>query len=196
MIYNLGISPKYLYSKQIYGLYDGKIFVDLRSLISDHPDFPKEGILFHDFAPILKDPKALSYVTDEISDLFDMDSIDIIAGIESRGFILGTAMAVKHQKGFTMIRKAGKTPGRTIKTSYMLEYGSSTIEMRRDALDEGQRVLLCDDLLATGGTMKAAADLVKSTGAIISGMAFIIELTDLDGRDTIGDYSIRSLVKY
>lgn len=170
--------------------------VDLRNLISDHADFPKKGILFHDFAPILKDPQALSYVIDEFSNLYDMSNVDVIVGIESRGFILGTAMAVRHQKGFTMIRKAGKTPGRTVKTSYELEYGSSTIEMRYDALDKGQRVLLCDDLLATGGTMKAAADLVNSTGAIISGMAFIIELTDLNGRNTIGDYTIRSLVKY
>lgn len=191
MISKMETSPK-----QIYGLNVGKIFVDLRNMVSDHPDFPKKGILFHDFAPILKNPKALSYVIDEISNLFDMDNIDIIAGIESRGFILGTAMAVKHQKGLAMIRKVGKTPGRTIKTSYTLEYGRSAIEMRSDVLDVGQRVLLCDDLLATGGTMKAAADLVKSTGAVISGMAFIIELTDLNGRHIMGNYDIHSLVKY
>ncbi|MXX20837.1 MAG: adenine phosphoribosyltransferase [Cenarchaeum sp. SB0661_bin_35] len=170
--------------------------MDLRSLISDHSDFPKKGILFHDFAPILKDPKAVSYVVDAISGLFDMDEIDVISGIESRGFIVGMALAVRHQKGFAMIRKVGKTPGTTIKTSYTLEYGSSTIEMRDDALEQGQRVLLCDDLLATGGTMKAAAELVNRTGSKVMGMAFIIELTGLNGRETIGDYNIHSLVKY
>ena len=165
-------------------------------MITNHPNFPKEGITFRDVAPVLKNPQALSHICDEFSKLFDIHKIDMMVGVESRGFILGAAMAVKYQKGFAMIRKAGKTPGNTVKMSYTLEYGNSTLEMRQDALGEGQRVLLCDDLLATGGTAKAAADLVKSTGATISGIAFIIELAGLNGREKIGNHDIRSLVTY
>lgn len=165
-------------------------------MVTAHPDFPKPGIMFRDFAPILKSPEALSYITDEFSRLFDLDRIDAFAGIESRGFILGAAMAVKHGKGFAMIRKVGKTPGGTVRLSYDLEYGSDSIEMRKDALDKNQRVLICDDLLATGGTARAAAELVEMAGATVSGIAFIIELTELNGKEKLDGYNAQSLVKY
>ena len=165
-------------------------------MVTAHQDFPKPGITFRDFAPILKSPEALSYITDEFSRLFDLDRIDAFAGIESRGFILGAAMAVKHGKGFAMIRKVGKTPGGTVRLSYDLEYGSDSIEMRKDALDKNQRVLICDDLLATGGTARAAAELVEMAGATVSGIAFIIELTELNGKEKLDGYNAQSLVKY
>lgn len=170
--------------------------VNLRSMITDHPDFPKQGIVFHDFAPVLKSHAAMTWIADELERRFHAETIDVVAGIESRGFILGTLMATRYGRGLVMVRKAGKTPGRTRKTSYSIEYGSDTIEMRQDALDAGQRVLICDDLLATGGTARAAADLIESTGATVSGIAFIIELANLGGRRKIGDYRIESLVSY
>ena len=170
--------------------------VNLRGIITDHPDFPKPGIIFRDFAPVLKNPAAVTWTADELERRFPADTIDMVVGIESRGFILGTLMATRYGRGLAMIRKAGKTPGKTRKISYSIEYGSDTIEIRQDALGSGQRVLICDDLLATGGTARAAADLVESTGATVSGIAFIIELAGLGGRQKIGDYRIESLVSY
>lgn len=170
--------------------------MDLREIITSHPDFPKPGIVFRDFAPVLRNPGAIAWAAGEVEKTFPADGVDIVAGIESRGFILGTAVAVRYNKGLAMIRKAGKTPGETRKVSYSIEYGSDTIEMRKDALDAGQRVLICDDLLATGGTARAAVDLVEGTGATVAGLAFIIELSGLKGRQKIGSYRIESLVDY
>ena len=172
------------------------VTVDLRRIISEHPDFPKPGILFRDFAPVIRDPAALTHVADELEKRFPADGIDAVAGIESRGFVLGTLMAVRYGKGMVMIRKAGKTPGETRRRSYDLEYGSATIEIRSDALKEGARVLVCDDLLATGGTAAAAARLVEDVGAEVAGMAFIIELGGLGGRGKIERYKVESLVDY
>ena len=170
--------------------------VDLRSKIVGHPDFPKPGILFRDFAPALGDPAALTYIADEVEARFPAGGIDVVVGIESRGFILGTLMAVRYNRGLVMIRKAGKTPGVTRSVSYDLEYGSAVIEMRDDAIGKGSRVLICDDLLATGGTAAAAANLVEAAGAEVAGMAFIVELKDLGGRGKIGRRRIESLVEY
>ena len=170
--------------------------VDLRNKIAGHPDFPKPGILFRDFAPALRDPAALTYMADEVERRFPAGDIDVVAGIESRGFILGTLMAVRYNRGLVMIRKAGKTPGETRSVSYDLEYGSATIETRDDAIEKGARVLICDDLLATGGTAAAAAELVEAAEAEVVGMAFIIELKGLEGRGKIGRYRIESLVEY
>ena len=170
--------------------------MDLRDIITSHPDFPKHGILFYDFAPVLRDPAALMYVASEIERRFPADGIDVVAGIESRGFVLGALMAARYNRGLVMIRKAGKTPGRTRSISYSLEYGSAAIEMREDAIGEGSRVLICDDLLATGGTAAAATNLVETTGAKVAGIVFIIELKDLGGREKIGGHRIESLVKY
>lgn len=170
--------------------------VDLRSIITEHPDFPKPGIVFRDFAPVLRNPAAMRWIADELERRFPADTVDVVVGIESRGFILGTLMATRYGRGLAMVRKAGKTPGKTRKISYSIEYGSDTIEMRQDALGAGQRVLICDDLLATGGTARATADLVEGTGATVSGIAFIIELASLGGRQKIGGYRIESLVSY
>ena len=170
--------------------------VNLKDIISTHQDFPKKGILFRDFAPLLANPEALGYIADQIQKKFPADSVDMMAGIESRGFILGTLLAMKYDVGFAMIRKAGKTPGRTYKMSYSLEYGTDTIEMRHDAVKAGSRVLICDDLLATGGTARAAADLIEKAGAKVAGLAFIIELEALQGRRKIVDYNTESLVVY
>ena len=170
--------------------------VDLRNKIAGHPDFPKPGILFRDFAPALRDPAALTHMADEVERRFPAGGIDVVAGIESRGFILGTLMAVRYGRGLVMIRKAGKTPGATRSVSYDLEYGSAVIEMRDDVIGNGARVLICDDLLATGGTAAAAAKLVEGAGAEVAGMAFIIELKSLGGRGKIGRRRIESLVEY
>ena len=170
--------------------------MNLQDIITSHPDFPKKGILFRDFAHILKSPAVLQYVATEFEKRFPSDKIDVVAGIESRGFIIGMLMAVRYGTGFAMIRKAGKTPGETRKVSYKLEYGIDTIEMRTDAIQKGQRVLVCDDLLATGGTARAAADLVESVGGSVAGMAFVIELQVLDGRQRISNYDIECLVEF
>ena len=170
--------------------------MNIKERIKSYEDFPKKGILFRDFSPILQDPQGLSYVIDELSKHIDLTEIDIFAGIESRGFILATAMAVRHNKGMVMIRKAGKLPGNTAKISYTIEYGEDTIEMQKDAISNSQRVLICDDLLATGGTAKASAKLVEAIGGKVSGFVFLIELTELGGIKRIDKYKSKSLVKY
>ncbi len=170
--------------------------MNLREKIAEYPDFPKKGILFRDFGPILKDPSALSLIADEFSKHFHPNDIDLFAGIESRGFILASVLAVKYDKGMIMIRKAGKLPGKTVKLSYTIEYGRDAVEIQKDIIKEGQRILICDDLLATGGTAKASARLVEKVGGKISGFAFIIELTDLNGISKIKKYDCKSLVKY
>lgn len=170
--------------------------MNLQDIISTHPDFPKKGILFRDFAPLLANPEAMQYISEQIQKQFPADNVDIVAGIESRGFIIGILLAMKYNVGFAMIRKAGKTPGKTHQVSYSLEYGTDTIEMRVDAVTAGKRVLICDDLLATGGTARAAADLIEKAGAKVVGLAFVIELEQLGGRRKIGDYDIGSLVAY
>ena len=170
--------------------------MNLKDKISEFPNFPKKGILFRDFSPILKDPSALSYIADEFEKFFHPKEVDVFAGIESRGFILACIMASRYNKGMIMIRKAGKLPGKTTKLSYKIEYGQDTIEIQKDAIEEGQKIIICDDLLATGGTAKASAKLVEKVGGIISGFAFIIELTELNGIKGINKYNCKSLVKY
>ena len=170
--------------------------MNLKERIDDYPNFPKKGILFRDFSPILKDPQALSYVVDEFSKHFHPKDVDVFAGIESRGFLLACAMALKYNKGMIMIRKAGKLPGKTTKLSYKVEYGKDTIEIQKHAIDRGQKVLICDDLLATGGTAKTSAKLIEKIGGKITGFAFIIELTSLNGIKGINKYNCKSLVKY
>ena len=170
--------------------------MNLKDKISEYPNFPKKGILFRDFSPVLKDPSALSYIADEFVKFFHPKEVDVFAGIESRGFILACIMASRYNKGMIMIRKAGKLPGKTTKLSYKIEYGQDTIEMQKDVIQQGQKIVICDDLLATGGTAKAAARLVEKVGGIISGFAFIIELTELNGIKGINKYNCKSLVKY
>ena len=170
--------------------------MNLKDKISEYPNFPKKGILFRDFSPILKDPSALSYVADEFAKYFHPKEVDVFAGIESRGFILACILASKYNKGVIMIRKAGKLPGKTTKLSYKIEYGQDTIEIQKDVVNEGEKVIICDDLLATGGTAKASAKIIEKGGGIISGFAFIIELTELNGMKGISKYNCKSLVKF
>ena len=170
--------------------------MNLREKIAEYPNFPKKGILFRDFSPILKDPAAFSLIVDEFSKHFHPKEIDLFAGIESRGFILASVLASRYNKGMIMIRKAGKLPGKTAKLSYTIEYGKDTIEIQKDIIKKGQRILICDDLLATGGTAKATAKLIEKVGGKISGFAFIIELTELNGMKGISKYDCKSLVKY
>lgn len=170
--------------------------MNLRDKIAEYPNFPKKGILFRDFSPILKDPSALSYIADEFSKYFHPKDIDIFAGIESRGFILASVLASRYNKGMVMIRKAGKLPGKTVKLSYTIEYGKDTIEIQKDIIKDGQRILICDDLLATGGTATASAKLIEKVGGKVSGFAFLIELTELNGIKGISKYDCKSLVRY
>ncbi len=170
--------------------------MNLKDRIIDYSNFPKKGILFRDFSPILKDPSALSYTADEFAKTFHPKDIDVFAGIESRGFILASVLASRYNKGMIMIRKAGKLPGKTTKLAYTIEYGKDTIEIQKDIVKEGERILICDDLLATGGTAKASAKLIEKVGGKIVGFAFIIELVDLNGIKGISKYNCKSLVKY
>ena len=170
--------------------------MELKERISDYEDFPKKGILFRDFSPILKDPAALSFIVDEFSKKFHPNDVDVFAGIESRGFILACALAQKYNKGMVLLRKAGKLPGKTVKVSYTIEYGKAQMEIQKSALEKNERVVICDDLLATGGTAKAAANLVKKLDALIAGFAFIIELSELKGIEKIKEYRTEVLVQY
>ncbi len=170
--------------------------MNLREKIDEFPDFPKKGILFRDFSPILRDPSAISYVVDEFAKHFHTKDFDVFAGIESRGFLFACALALHYKKGMIMIRKKGKLPGKTEKISYTIEYGKDVIEIQKHSLKKGQRVVICDDLLATGGTAKASAKLIEKMGAKVAGFAFIIELTELEGIKKISNYNSKSLVKY
>ncbi len=170
--------------------------MNLEDRITIYPNFPKKGILFKDFSPILKDPSALSYMADEFAKHFHPKDIDVFAGTEARGFVLASILATRYNKGIVMIRKAGKLPGKTVKLAYTTEYGKDTFEIQKDILKKGERVLICDDLLATGGTAQASAKLMEKVGGNIVGFAFIIELVGLGGIKKIYKYNCKSLVKY
>ena len=170
--------------------------MNLKEKISEYQDFPKKGILFRDFSPILGDPSAMSFVVEEFSKQFHPKDVDTFVGIESRGFIIASILAQKYSKGMVMLRKEGKLPGKTVKTSYTIEYGKAVLEIQKSALNQGEKVVICDDLLATGGTAKAAAKLVEEVGGKVTGFAFIIELTDLNGIKEISNYKTISLVQY
>jgi adenine phosphoribosyltransferase len=168
----------------------------VESYIRDVPDFPKPGILFKDITPLLQSPQGLSESIDQLSSLVEPASYDLVCGIESRGFIFATALATRNRKGFVPIRKPGKLPWKTASESYELEYGRDTIEIHVDAVDGGRRVLMVDDLLATGGTMGAALKLVRRIGGEPVACCFVIELSFLHGRKRLGDLPVHSLVKY
>jgi adenine phosphoribosyltransferase len=172
--------------------------VNLREIIANYPDFPKQGILFRDINPVFKRNDALNYIVDEFYRLYNKTKIDMVAGIESRGFIIATALALRFGKGIVMIRKAGKLPGRTVKKSYDIEYGTAIMELQQDAIDEGSSVLIADDLIATGGTAVAATQMIKELGGKVAGFAFIIELSDLKGADRLRKmgYNVESLVSF
>ncbi|MBS3820207.1 MAG: adenine phosphoribosyltransferase [Phycisphaerae bacterium] len=169
--------------------------VDLSSLIRDVPDFPKKGIVFKDITPLLGNAEALVQTADALAEPFGDKGVEMIAGVESRGFIFATMIAERLGAGFIPIRKPGKLPAEKIGRTYGLEYGTATIEIHTDAVEQGQKVLMVDDLLATGGTMSAACELVSHLGGDIVGCAFLVELCFLPGREKIGDYDIRALLK-
>ncbi len=170
--------------------------MNLKNIIDEYPNFPKKGILFRDISPILRNPAALSHVVDEFSKRFHTNDVDVLAGIESRGFPLACALSLKYNKGMMMIRKQGKLPGATVKKAYDIEYGKAVMEIQKNSIKKDQRVLICDDLLATGGTAKAAAELVEKIGGKVTGFAFMVELTDLNGMRKLTKYRCESLVKY
>ena len=160
------------------------------------PDFPKPGILFRDVTSVLDSAEGLRLSVDELDKLLDGVDYDIIAGVESRGFLFGSPIAYKNNKPFALIRKKGKLPRETVEASYDLEYGSATIELHKDAVKPGDKVVLIDDLIATGGTVAAAAKLVESLGGEVVKMIFLIELTDLNGREALAGYDVASVVQY
>ena len=170
--------------------------MDLKRYIRNVKDFPKEGIMFRDITTLLKDPAALKKTLDELYDLTKNLDITKVVGIESRGFIFGSMLAEKLNAGFIPIRKPGKLPAEIESQSYALEYGNDTIQIHKDAIKIGERVLLHDDLLATGGTALAAANLIEKLGGEVVQISFVIELSFLNGRDKLKMYNVKSLVDY
>ena len=170
--------------------------IDLKSFIRDIPDFPKPGILFRDITPLLADPTALEKAIELLADPFMEGGIDVVAAVEARGFIFGSAVAKALGAGFVPIRKKGKLPFETHSVSYGLEYGEDAVEVHTDAIASGSQVLMVDDLLATGGTMVAACELVEQLGGQIAGLTFLIELADLNGRDSLSQYDIHTVITY
>ena len=168
----------------------------LKSKIRHVPDFPKAGILFYDVTTLLRDPAGFRLAIDSMTTPFLDRKVSLVVGIESRGFILGSAVADRIGAGFVPVRKAGKLPWERVRATYDLEYGTDSLEMHRDAIDKGQRVLVVDDLLATGGTARATVDLVKQLGGVIEGIAFLIELAALNGRAKLPDENIHAVLKY
>ena len=169
---------------------------DFKSLIRHVPDFPKKGILFYDITTLLKQKGALKRVTERLVDLYRGQAIDLVAGVESRGFIFAPSVASELGAGFVPVRKPGKLPAEAIAETYDLEYGQDSLEVHRDAVQEGQRVLLVDDLLATGGTAAATVRLVRRLGGRLVGAAFLVELEFLNGRARLPDVEVRSLLQY
>jgi len=170
--------------------------MDLKSLVRDIPDFPKKGIIFKDIMPLLGDKDALRYMVDAMFVHFFGKRIDKVVSAEARGFIFGPAVAYHLGAGFVAVRKPGKLPYKTKQVTYDLEYGTDTLTMHEDALKRGDHVLLVDDLLATGGTMAATAELVEQMGGNVMGAGFIIELSFLKGREKLGKYDVFSLIQY
>jgi adenine phosphoribosyltransferase len=169
---------------------------DLKKLIREVPDFPKPGILFYDITTLLKDRQGFARLIDALTDYYINQDIDLVLGIEARGFIFGPALAYRLNAGFVPVRKPKKLPSKVLQWKYELEYGSDTLEIHEDAIARGQRVLIVDDLLATGGTAKAAVDMVKALGGDICGLGFVVELDGLKGREKLKGYDVYSLLHY
>ena len=168
----------------------------LRALVRDVPDFPIPGILFRDVTPLLRDPRGLADVVDRLAGEYAGAGIDLVAGIESRGFIFGAPLALRLGVGFVPVRKPGKLPYDRVSREYALEYGTNVLELHSDAVRPGQRVLLVDDLLATGGTARASVGLLEELGGVVAGVAFVIELEALGGRRVLEGYDVLSLIRY
>ena len=169
---------------------------ELKKLIREIPDFPKKGILFYDITTLLKDRTGFARLIDALSENYIGKGIDLVLGMEARGFIFAPALAYRLNAGFVPVRKPGKLPAETVQVSYDLEYGSNALEVHKDAIGKGQRVLIVDDLLATGGTAAATAELASGLGAEIAGLAFAVELDFLKGRDKLTKYHVFSLLHY
>ena len=170
--------------------------MNLKSLIREVPDFPKAGINFYDITTLLQNPAGLRAVIDDLGDVYKGKGIEIVAGIEARGFIFGPAVAYALNAGFVPIRKPKKLPAPTERVEYQLEYGTDTLEIHKDAIAPGQKVLIVDDVLATGGTAKAVTQLVEKLGGNLIGLSFVIELDFLKGRDKLPGYAVNSLLHY
>jgi adenine phosphoribosyltransferase len=168
----------------------------LKALIREVPDFPKQGILFYDITTLLKDKRGFATLIDALSEHYINQDIDLVLGMEARGFIFGPAVAYRLNAGFVPVRKPGKLPAETARLQYDLEYGSNTLEVHRDAIQKGQRVVIVDDLLATGGTASATVSLAKSLGADVRGLGFVVELDFLKGRDKLPGCDVFSLLHY
>ena len=169
---------------------------DLKRLIREIPDYPKPGILFYDLTTLLKDPGGFHLLVDQLCDHNNGNKVDLVAGIEARGFIFAPALAYRLGAGFVPVRKPKKLPSKTASVTYQLEYGTDQLEIHEDAVRRGQRVLICDDLLATGGTASAAVKLIRQLGGEVVGAAFAVELTFLNGRSKLPGVDVFSLLKY
>jgi adenine phosphoribosyltransferase len=169
---------------------------DLKKMIREVPDYPKPGILFYDLTTLLKDKKGFHMLVDRLCAHYDGQTIDLVAGIEARGFIFAPALAYRLGAGFVPVRKPKKLPAKTASISYALEYGSDTLELHEDAVNPGDKVIICDDLLATGGTAAATAKLVTQLGGKVEGLAFAVELTFLKGRSKLPGQDVFSLIQY
>jgi adenine phosphoribosyltransferase len=168
----------------------------LKTRIRNVPDFPKPGILFYDITTLLRDPVGFRLTIDNVTEPFRNTPIDLVIGIESRGFIIGAAVADRIGSGFAPVRKRGKLPSLTVRATYDLEYGTDCLEIHSDAVEPGQRVLIVDDLLATGGTARATVDLVRQLGGDVVGLAFLIELEALNGRSRLAGENVYSVLEY
>ncbi len=168
----------------------------LKKLIREVPDFPKKGILFYDITTLLKDKVGLATLVDQLAEHYIGQNVDLVLGMEARGFIFAPALAYRLNAGFVPVRKPGKLPAETVKYDYALEYGTNSLEIHKDAIKPGQRVLIVDDLLATGGTAEATAKLATLLGAEIAGLGFIVELNFLKGREKLKGYDVMSLLRY
>lgn len=170
--------------------------MDLKKEIRDIPDFPKEGVIFKDITPLLKNPAAFKYAIDAIANHYAEEMVDLVLGAEARGFIIGGALAYRLNAGFIPARKPGKLPHNVTSAEYALEYGMDSLEMHQDAINQGDKILVVDDVLATGGTASAKVELVKKLGGEVVGIAFLIELTFLNGRHKLEGHDIFSLIQY
>jgi len=168
----------------------------LKRMIREVPDFPKPGILFYDITTLLKDKLGFAALIDKLSQHYINHNVDLVLGMEARGFIFAPALAYRLNAGFIPVRKPGKLPAETVKYDYALEYGTNSLEIHKDAIQKGQRVLIVDDLLATGGTAEATAKLASTLGAEIAGLGFIVELDFLNGRQKLKSYEVMSLLHY
>jgi adenine phosphoribosyltransferase len=169
---------------------------DLKKLIREVPDYPKPGILFYDLTTLLKDKQGFHMLIDRLCDHYQGHTIDVVAGIEARGFIFAPALAYRLGAGFVPVRKPKKLPAKTAAVSYALEYGTDTLEIHEDAIKKDDRVIICDDLLATGGTAAATAKLIRQLGGTVEGAAFAVELTFLNGRSKLPSLDVFSLIQY